>query len=153
MRQYLWRVSWRPCNICCPGCPKCCFWIKSNHHRSLILCWAVLFWPSLGLLLLNYALVLGHWPTWKDFIWSSYVKCIIIESVRKPRKHWTLYHTEFFFMRNQRKKFPSGLPIMNSSASTEKLIWFPIMAPANLVTDHALVTRSYICGTSFPMLL
>lgn len=95
----------------------------------------------------------GHWPTWKDYIWSSYVKCIIVESVRKHRKHWTLYHTGSFFMRNQRKKFPSGLPIMNSSASTEKLIWFPIIATVNLVTDHALVTRSYIWGTSFPMLL
>lgn len=130
----------------------CYLWIKSRHQWSITLCWTLLFWPLLGLVLLNYALVLGHWPTSKDFIWNSYVKCIIIGSVREPKKHWALYHPELSLLENK-EDIPSGLPIENSFASTEKLIWFHIMGPVNLVTDHALVTRSYICGSSCPTLL
>lgn len=91
----------RRCTICSSGCTECYFWMKSNHNSSVILCRTVLFWPLLGLVLLNYALVLGHWPTLKDVIWSSCVKCIIIGSVRKHRKHWALYHTESSLCENK----------------------------------------------------
>lgn len=79
----------------------CYLWIKSRHQWSITLCWTLLFWPLLGLVLLNYALVLGHWPTSKDFIWNSYVKCIIIGSVREPKKHWALYHPELSLLENK----------------------------------------------------
>lgn len=48
-----------------------------------------------------------------------------------------------------RKKFPLGFPIENSSASTEKVIWFSIMVPVILSMDHALVTRKCIWEFSF----
>ena len=108
-----------------------------------------IIWPLLGLLLLNYALVLGYWPTLKDFIWNSYVKCIIIGSIRKHREHWVLYHRESSFFENKEENFLRFIN-QNSSASTEKLIWFHIMAPVNLITDPALVTRNDICGPPPP---
>lgn len=147
--QYLWRISWRPRNICSSGCPECYLWIKSSHPWSILLCWIVLLWPFVGLLLLNYALVLGHWPTLKDFIWNSYVKCILIGSVRKHREHWVLYYGESPLYENKEEIFLRFI-IQNSSASTEKLIWFHIMVPVNLGTDHALVTKNDICGPSPP---
>lgn len=99
--RIFWEFPERPCNMCSPGCPESYLWIKSSHQRSLIVCQTVLFWPFLSILLLNYALVPGHWPTLKEFIWNSSVKCIIIGSLRKHRKHRALYHTESSLWENK----------------------------------------------------
>lgn len=94
----------KPCNICSSGCPECYLWIKSSHQPSITLCWTVLFWPLLGLLLLNYALVLGHWPTLKDY-WKQlcemhYRKC------KGAQETLSSLSPRALFIRKQGRNFP-----------------------------------------------
>lgn len=132
------------------GCPQCHLWIESNHWRSVVLCWAIWLWPLFCLLWLSYALVLGHWPTLNDFIWSRPVKCMITGSVRKRRTRQTLYHTGSSLWGNK-EEIPPRFTNQEQLCFCWKTDLISHYGPCESVTDLAVLRRGRVRGPHGPL--
>lgn len=72
-----------------------------------VLCslWICIILTPLILILLNYALALGHGPALKDFFWSSDAS-VLWAMQWGTGKHWTLYHPELFLQETNKEISP-----------------------------------------------
>lgn len=144
-RWCLWRTSHSLCSIffLWHDCFGSCFII-----RFLCSVWTSIILTPLMLTFTQLCFSDRSWThNWKTLfeavMWMCYGQC------KEVQENIELSITQSSSYEKPRKKFPPGFPIKNSSASTEKLIWFPIMVPVNLAMDHALVTGNHIWGHSF----
>lgn len=63
------------------------------------------FWPLLGLLLLNYALVLGHWPTLKDYL-KQLCEIHYYRMCKGAQETLSSLSPRALFIKKQRRNFP-----------------------------------------------
>lgn len=87
----------------CAAYSSCDMTISFGSSFS-VLCGPVLFWPLLCLLVLNYALVLGHGPTLEGFIWSRDAN--VLQAMQEVQEALNSLSPRALLMRNQGRNFP-----------------------------------------------